>query len=124
MKFGSRRELDKLISETIFKQQVNEVRWGKHKQYTGYTLSDIDEDAYADYVSNELPYYSNDVIKAYEVINRLQDEGFECQINMYIDGPQIVKFYRGYTGSEYIASAFSVPEAICRAALKIYGIHV
>lgn len=122
-------ELDLLIAEKVMGHKVVSNISGAKIPQTYYTL---DEPVYYDFsgdmqLQNPIPNYSTDIARAWEVVDKLAEEGIRLELNPTDTGWAVsfLKYepsqeFTPWTGigHSYTQSMF-VPHAICLAALKV-----
>lgn len=116
------REMNALIAEKAMGWTVF------YGEYKGYELFD-DEVAQgyppkeeADGVPFEIPYYSTDIARAWEVVEKMKNYLFVC--GRTDDGIWEAYFFPVNSGIGKLSEAHgdTAPSAICRAALKAMGV--
>lgn len=117
-------ELDILIAEKIFGLEVVKNKSGSKRGGFYYSVGEPDwDDFYGDMqLANPVPIYSLDIATAWEVVEKLFELGWDCEVSMYRaeQGPRYRVDVRVIEHQEHGATEFAdtAPLAICLAALK------
>lgn len=98
------RELDALVAEKVMGKKWSGARWGR----------------------GALPHYSTDIAAAWQVVEKLQADGFALLLDGNLHEQWTAAFTKGEpdgTGNEF-RTASTAPMAISLAALATVGVSV
>jgi hypothetical protein len=106
----SPRERDALVAEKVM----------------GFNKSDLDFmgeiHVEKDGIHRELPHYTTDIAAAWEVVEKLNCQGYRVEIVCGSQGDTYVTFVIG--GIRCRVDCYNLKEAICLAALKAVGVEI
>lgn len=116
----SLREIDALIAEKVMGLKVKELAG-----YDGFG-NEMHRDFYMFYggdYKDMVPNYTTDIAQAFQVLDRLNTDGFEYRVGRERDGSAFVRLIDKYGKFHAWALDMPVPEAICRAVIAALGLR-
>ena len=131
------RELDKLIAEKVFGEQflpfadwaktnkldISNIELGNYAELEHFQL--LHQEAEDSWMSS-LPQFSTDISAAWQVVEKLENDGFYYIVSNDLKGVLSRSTWAsfGKFGELIIkAKGETVPEAICLAALKVVAVR-
>ena len=119
-------ELDILVAEKVMKLKVVKNKSGS--KYGGFYYSIGRPYWYDDQgdmkLENPVPNYSDDIVAAWEVVEKMRRKIFRIETDSMLWTIVIHKMDKRGIKSYQAAMSDSFPHAICLAALKVIGVNV